>query len=202
MVKICVIFYSTYGHVFKMAEKIAEGARAAGAEVDLRRVKELLPDEVLEKMGGIEPRKEWEHIPVITAEEMTNYDGFAFGYSAKFGVQASSMKFFLESLGGLWYKNALLGKYGTVFSCTGSQHGGNEMSLFTGIIPLFHLGMVIVGVPPTFKGLSEGKEISGGSPYGMTTMTLNNTRFPSEIELDGAFAQGKHLVSMMTQKFT
>ena len=199
MVKIGVVFYSTYGHCHKLALKIAEGAKAAGAEVEIRRVKETLSDEIIGKMGGLEARKAWLAIPEVTAEDLVRWDGIAFGGPTRFGLMSAQLKTFIDSLGGLWGKNALVGKFATVFGCSGSQHGGNEMNLVTTMIPLFHLGFVIVGLPYSFAGQFEATHIVGGSPYGMSTVTLNNTKEPIEVELQGAHFQGKHLVEVMTK---
>ena len=199
-VKIGIIFYSTYGHCHKLAEKIAEGAKSVGADVEIRRVAETLPDEVVEKMGGVEARKAWMSLPVATPEDLTRYDAIAIGGPTRFGLPSAQLKTFFDSLGGLWMKDALVGKHATVFGCSSSQHGGNEMNLIMTMIPLFHLGYAVVGLPYSFKGQSETKEIVGGSPYGMTTVSLNNQKDPKAIELEGAHFQGKHLVEVMTKK--
>ena len=200
MVKIGVIFYSTYGHCFKLAEQIAEGARSAGAEVELRRVRETLSDEIVGKMGGADAKKAWEAIPIVTPDDLKKYDGIAIGGPTRFGLPSAQLKTFIDSLGGLWMKDELVGKYATVFGCSSAQHGGNEMNLIATMIPLFHLGMVLVGLPYTFKGQTSDKEIVGGTPYGMTTVTLNSQKDPAAIELEGARFQGKHLVEVMTKK--
>ena len=197
MVKIGVIFYSTYGHTYKLAEKIAEGARAAGAEAELRRIAETLPKEVIEKMGGTAAAKEWEHIPIVTAEDLTLYDGIALGTPTRFGIMAAQVSNFIATLGGLWMKDSLVGKFACVFGCSGTQHGGNETTLLTTMLPLFHLGFALVGLPYSFKGQSADAEITGGSPLGITSISLNNKRQPSKIELDGAHYQGEHLVRVL-----
>ena len=200
MVKIGVIFYSTYGHSFKLAQKIAEGAKAAGAEVELRRVRETLSDEIVGKMGGSEIRKQWLDIPEVTPEDLKGYDGIALGGPTRFGIVSAQLKTFIDQLGGLWFQDALVGKFATVFGCSGSQHGGNETNLLSTMIPLFHLGFVVVGLPYSFKGQGNDQHIIGGSPLGITTVSLNNKKEPIDIELDGAFFQGKHLVEVMTKK--
>ena len=200
MVKICVIFYTTYGHTFKLAQKIAEGAKAAGAQVDIRKIRETLPDEVIGKMGGLDARKAWADIPDITADELKTYDGIAIGGPTRFGIVSAQLKTFLDTLGGLWMTDALVGRFATVFGCSSCQHGGNETNLLSTMIPLFHLGFVVVGLPYSFKGQMNDQQIIGGSPLGITTVTLKNKKDVVDIELDGAFFQGKHLVEVMTKK--
>ena len=202
MVKIGVIFYSTYGHTFKLAQKIADGAKDAGAEVELRRIAETLPQEVVAKMGGTEAAKQWEHIPVITGDDLNRYDGIAIGIPTRFGIMAAQVSTFLATLGGHWMKDSLVGKFATVFGCSGSQHGGNETNLLFSMIPLFHLGFALVGLPYSFKGQMTDKEIVGGGPLGITSITFNNKRDVSALELEGAFFQGKHLVSTMLKTST
>ena len=199
MVKIGVIFYTTYGHTWKLALKIAEGAKAAGAEVEIRRIKETLPDEVVGKLGGLEARKQWWDIPEVTPDDLTRWDGIALGGPTRFGLAAAQVKAFIDSLGGLWMKDALVGKFATLFTSTGTQHGGNETTLITSMIPLFHLGYAIVGLPYSWKGQGDSSGITGGSPYGITTITLNGSRDVSEKELEGAKFQGNHLVTVMTK---
>ena len=200
MVKVGVIFYSTYGHTFKLAQQIAEGAKAAGAEVEIRRVQETLSDEIIGKMGGLEVRKQWESIPIVTPDDLKRYDAVAIGGGTRFGIVSAQLKTFIDSLGGLWFTDALVGKFATVFGCSGSQHGGNETNLLSTMIPLFHLGFVVVGLPYSFKGQTTADVIVGGGPLGITSLGLNNTRpEPIKIELDGAFFQGKHLVEVMTK---
>ena len=198
-VKIGVVFYSTYGHCYKLAKKVAEGAKSAGAEVEIRRIKETLSDEILGKMGGLEARKEWLSIPEVTPEDVKRWDGMAIGGPTRFGMMSAQAKTFLDSLGGLWMEKSTVGKFATIFGCSGTQHGGNETTLVTTMIPLFHLGFAVVGLPYSFAGQFEAKEIVGGSPYGMTTVTLNNKKEPIAVELEGAAFQGKHLVEVMTK---
>ena len=198
MVKIGVIFYTTYGHTYQLAEKIAEGARSAGAEVELRRIPETLPDAVVEKMGGIEARKKWWHIPEVKPEDLKKYDGIAIGGGTRFGNPSAQWKTFIDSLGGLWMENALVGKFACAFGSTSTQHGGNEMTLLTSFIPLFHLGFTIVGMK-SHQSLREGGQLSGGTPYGMSTIVGHNAREVSALELEGATVQGAHLVDVMTK---
>ena len=200
MVKIGVIFYSTYGHSFKLAEKIAEGAKAAGAEVELLRIKETLPDEILAKMHGLEARKAWAHLPEVTPDDLKKFDGIAIGGPTRFGIVSAQLKTFIDSLGQLWMQDALVGKFATVFGNSANQHGGNETNLLSTMIPLFHLGFAVVGLPGTFKGQGNDTEIVGGGPLGITSIAgPMGARQVSQIEQEGAFFVGKHLVEVMTK---
>lgn len=195
--KLQVIFYSMYGHVYKMAESIAQGARETlEVDVTLYRVPELIPAEVLEKSGAKEAQKAFEHIPVITPEIMAQGDAFIFGTPTRFGNMCSQMRNFLDQLGGLWMKNTFVGKVGSAFASTGSQHGGQETTLTSFHTTLLHLGMVIVGAPYTETRQMTMSEISGGSPYGATTIAGDGKRQPSENELAIARFQGKHVASI------
>ena len=198
MVKIGVIFYSTYGHTWKLAEKLAEGIKSKGAEVEILRIAETLPDEVVAKMGGIEPRKQWAHFPVVTADDIKRFDGIALGIPTRFGLAPAQVKSFIDSLGQVWMSGATVGKFATVFGCSGNQHGGNETNLIFSMLPLFHLGFVLVGLPYTFKGQMEDKVIAGGSPYGATSVSLKK-KDVIPVEADGAFHQGKNLIEVMTK---
>ena len=200
MVKIGVIFYSTYGHTWKLAEKIAEGAKSKGAEVEILRIAETLPDEVLTKMGGLEARKQWAHYPVATPEDVKRFDGIALGVPTRFGIVSAQLKTFIDSLGQLWFTDALVGKFAAVFGSSGGQHGGNETNLLSTMIPLFHLGFAVVGLPASFKGQSSDTEIVGGGPLGITSIAgPMGARQVSQIEQEGAFFVGKHLVEVMTK---
>ena len=200
--KIAVIFYSTYGHLHALAEKIAEGAKSHPAieKVDIFRVEETLPDEVIGKMGGLEARKKWYDIPVVDHTKLAEYDGLAFGTPTRFGIVSAQFKTFLDRLGGLWMQGALVGKYGTCFSSSGEQHGGNEMTLISLMIPMFHLGMTVVGLPSNlWKDKIKEGEITGGTPYGITSIAgAGGNRQASESELAGAYAQGRHFARMVT----
>ena len=196
--KVLVVFYSTYGHVYKMAEAIAEGAgEVGGAEVELRRVPETLPEEVLEKMGAVEAQKAFAHIPVCTVEELTNADAVIFGTPTRFGNMCGQMRQFLDATGQLWAKGALVGKVGSVFTSTATQHGGQESTLLTFHVTLLHHGFVVVGLPYAFQGQMNNDEITGGSPYGASTIAgTQGERTPTENELAGARFQGKHVASI------
>ncbi len=201
--KILVVFYSLYGHVYKMAEAVALGAREiAGAEVDLRRVPETLPKEVLEKMGAVEAQKVFAHIPVCSVEELAGADAIIFGTPTRFGNMCGQMRQFLDATGQLWAKGVLVGKVGSVFASTATQHGGQESTILSFQTTLFHHGMVIVGLPPSFQGQMRNDEITGGSPYGAATIAgTKGERSPSENELAAARFQGKH-VARITSKLS
>jgi NAD(P)H dehydrogenase (quinone) len=196
--KVLVVFYSTYGHVYKMAEAIVEGAgEVGGAEVELRRVPETLPEDVLEKMGAVETQKAFAHIPVCTVEELANADAVIFGTPTRFGNMCGQMRQFLDATDQLWAKGALVGKVGGVFTSTATQHGGQESTLLTFHVTLLHHGFVVVGLPYAFQGQMNNDEITGGSPYGASTIAgTQGERTPTENELAGARFQGKHVASI------
>ena len=198
MVKIGVIFYSTYGHTWKLAEKLAEGAKSVGAEVEILRIPETLSDEILGKMGGLEARKQWSHYPVVTPDDLKRFDAIALGVPTRFGIPPAQVKTFIDSLGQVWMSGATVGKFATVFGCSGAQHGGNETNLIFSMLPLYHLGFTLVGLPYSYKGQMEDKVIAGGSPYGATSVSLK-TKDVIPVEADGAFHQGKNLVQVMTK---
>lgn len=197
MTKVLVLYYSSYGHIETMAEAVAEGAKSvAGCSVDLKRVPELVPEEV----AAAAHIKVNQAAPIATPDELANYDAIIFGTPTRFGNMAAQMRNFLDQTGGLWFANALVGKVGSVFCSTASQHGGQETTLTSFHTTLLHHGMVIVGLPYTFKGNSEMGEISGGTPYGATTLAGNDgSRMPSENELAGARFQGKHVAEIASK---
>ncbi len=201
--KILVVFYSLYGHVYKMAEAVCAGAREeSGASVDLRRVPETLPKEVLEKMGAIEAQKAFSHIPVCTVEELAQADAIIFGTPTRFGNMCGQMRQFLDATGSLWAKGVLVGKVASVFTSTATQHGGQESTILSFHTTLLHHGMCIVGLPYSFQGQMRIDEVTGGSPYGASTIAGGKgERVPSENELAGARFQGKH-VARITSKLT
>lgn len=196
--KIHVVFYSTYGHIYQMAQAIAEGASSVpGAEVSLFQVAETLPDEVLEKMGAVEARKAFADVPVLDPKQLAEADAIIFGTPTRFGNMAGQMRAMLDATGGLWQKGALVGKVGSVFASTGTQHGGQETTLTSFHTTLFHHGMVVVGVPYSCPELVEMGEITGGTPYGATTLAgSDGSRMPSENELAIARFQGKHVAEI------
>jgi NAD(P)H dehydrogenase (quinone) len=196
--KVLVVFYSMYGHIARMAEAMAEGAReVAGAEVVLRRVPETLPPEVLEKMGAVEAQKAQAGIPVCTVDELAAADAIIFGTPTRFGNMCGQMRQFLDATGQLWAKNALVGKVGSVFTSSATQHGGQESTILSFHITLLHQGMVIVGLPYSFAGQTIATEITGGSPYGASTIaSTTGERMPSDNELAAARYQGKHVATI------
>jgi NAD(P)H dehydrogenase (quinone) len=199
--KVLVVFYSTYGHVFKMAEAVAEGVKqVAGAEVELRRVPETLPDEVLAKMGALDAQKAFSHVPVCTVDELPGADAIIFGTPTRFGNMCGQMRQFLDATGQLWANGSLVGKVGSVFTSSATQHGGQESTILSFHITLLHQGFVIAGLPYTFQGQMRNDEISGGSPYGASTIAgTSGERTPSENELEGARFQGKHVAEIASK---
>jgi NAD(P)H dehydrogenase (quinone) len=196
--KVHVVFYSTYGHIYRMAEAIAEGARSVeGAEVSLFQVPELMPETALEKSGAKAAREAFAHIPIIQPDQLPEADAIIFGTPTRFGNMAAQMRNFLDQTGGLWFQGALIGKVGSVFASTASQHGGQETTITSFHSTLLHHGMVIVGVPYSVPGLTNMAEITGGTPYGATTLAgSDGKRMPSENELAIARFQGKHVAQI------
>lgn len=194
MAKVLVLYYSSYGHIEAMAQAVAEGAaQVPGTEVALRRVPELVPEDVA-RASGI---KLDQAAPIATPDELADYDAIIFGTPTRFGNMAAQMRNFLDQTGGLWFQNKLVGKVGSVFCSTASQHGGQETTITSFHTTLLHHGMVIVGLPYTFTGNSEMGEISGGTPYGATTLSGGDgSRMPSENELAGARFQGQHVAAI------
>ncbi len=199
--KILVVFYSLYGHIYKMAEAVSAGVREVSpASVDLRRVPETLPKEVLEKMGAIEAQKAFSHIPVCTVEELAQADAIIFGTPTRFGNMCGQMRQFLDATGSLWAKGSLVGKVGSVFTSTATQHGGQESTILSFHTTLLHHGMCIVGLPYSFQGQMRIDEVTGGSPYGATTIAGGKgERSPSENELAAARFQGKHVATIASK---
>jgi len=196
--KVLIVFYSTYGHIFKMAEAVAEGVKeVTGAEAHIRRVPETLPEEVLEKMGAVEAQKAFSHVAVGTVDELAEADAIIFGTPTRFGNMCGQMRQFLDSTGQLWAKGSLVGKVGSVFASSATQHGGQESTILTFHVTLLHQGFVIVGLPYAFQGQMRIDEVTGGSPYGATTIAGGDgSRMPSENELEAARFQGKHVASI------
>jgi len=193
--KLLVVFYSMYGHIYRMAEAVADGAREVnGTEVMLRRVPETLSDEILKKMGALEAQQSFAHIPLARVEDLGEADAVIFGTPTRFGNMCGQMRQFLDATGSLWSKRALVGKVGSVFTSSGTQHGGQESTILSFHLTLLHQGMVIVGLPYTFEGQSRSDEITGCSPYGASTIAgSKGDRVPSENELAGARYQGRHV---------
>jgi NAD(P)H dehydrogenase (quinone) len=191
MPRILVLYHSTYGHVEAMAEAVAEGARSVeGAVVDIRRVPELVPEDLARKSGY----KLDQAAPLATVDELDGYDAIIIGAGTRFGTVASQMRNFLDQTGGLWAKGGLVGKVGSAFTSTASQHGGQETTLIGLIQTLLHHGMLVAGLPYAWQGQLRMDEITGGSPYGATTITGGDgSRMPSENELEGARWQGRYV---------
>lgn len=190
-----VIFYSMYGHVYRMAEAVAAGAREVpGNKVELLQVQELVPDAVLEKSGAKAARKAFAHIPFATVEGLAGADAVIFGTPTRYGMMCAQMRNFLDQTGGLWMAGKLVGKVASVFASTASQHGGQETTITSFYPTLLHLGMIVVGVPYAEQRLLEMGEVTGGTPYGATTLSnVDGSRLPSENELAIARYQGKYV---------
>jgi NAD(P)H dehydrogenase (quinone) len=195
MARVLVLYYSSYGHIEALAYAEAEGARQAGADVVVKRVPELVPEEVARKSGY---RLDQAAL-LATVAELPDYDAIIIGTPTRFGNMAAQMKNFLDRTGRLWSEDRLVGKIGSVFASSGSQHGGQESTILSAHVVLLHLGMVIVGLPYTFKGQLRMDEISGGSPYGASTLAEDGTggdRRPSANELGAARFQGRHVAEV------
>lgn len=198
MAKVLVLYYSSYGHIVKMAEAQAQGARDAGAQVDIKRVAETAPPEVVKAAGFVTDHAH----PEARVDDLAEYDAIIVGAPTRYGRMPSQMASFLDQTGGLWMKGALNGKVGGAFTSTASQHGGQETTLFSIITNLMHLGLIPVGLPYSFQAQMGVDEVKGGSPYGATTIADGNgSRQPSETELAGARFQGKHIAEIATKLF-
>jgi len=196
--KVYVVFYSLYAHVYQLAEAIAEGAKESDqTEVSLFQVPELMSDEIIDKSGAKEAKKSFSHIPIISPDQLEEADAIIFGTPTRFGNMAAQMRNFLDQTGGLWMKGGLIGKVGSVFTSTGTQHGGQETTITSFHTTLLHHGMVIVGVPYSEQRLMNMDEITGGTPYGASTLAgADGSRQPSENELAIARFQGRHVAEI------
>lgn len=196
--KVLIVYYSMYGHVHRMAEAVAEGAKEIkGSEVEMRRVPETLPEAVLSQMGALEAQKSFSQIPLCTVEELASGDAIVFGTPTRFGNMCGQMRQFLDATGQLWARGALVGKVGSVFTSSATQHGGQESTILSFHITLLHHGFVIVGLPYSFQGQMRVDEITGGSPYGASTIAGGQgERMPSDNELSAARFQGKHVAAI------
>jgi NAD(P)H dehydrogenase (quinone) len=193
MSKVLVLYYSSYGHIEKMAGAVAEGARAAGAEATVKRVPELVSEDVAKKSGF----KLDQAAPIATVDELADYDAIILGVPTRFGNMPAQMKNFLDQTGGLWFTGKLIGKVGSVFTSSATQHGGQESTILSTHTVLLHQGMVIVGLPYSFQGQMGVTEITGGSPYGASTIAgPDGSRQPSANELAGARFQGRHVAGI------
>ncbi|WP_336485301.1 NAD(P)H:quinone oxidoreductase [Methylobacterium nigriterrae] len=193
MAKVLVLYYSSWGHVEQLAHAAAEGAREAGAEVSVKRVPELVPDEVARQFHY----KLDQQAPIASPNELADYDAIIFGTPTRYGNMAAQMKQFIDQTGSLWAQGKLVGKVGSAFTSTASQHGGQETTLTSFHTVLLHHGMVIVGLPYAFQGLNGVEAVKGGTPYGATTIADGDgSRQPSQVELDGARFQGRHVATI------
>jgi NAD(P)H dehydrogenase (quinone) len=200
--RVLLVYYSMYGHVHRMAGAVAEGvAEMPGAEAVLRRVPETLPDEVLEMMGAVEAQKAMAGVPVCSLDELGAADAVIFGTPTRFGNMCGQMRQFLDATSQLWLEGALVGKVGSVFTSSSTQHGGQETTIISFHITLLHLGMIIVGLPYAFQGQMRIDEITGCSPYGASTIAGGQgERQPSVNELDGARWQGRHVATIAAKQ--
>ena len=203
MAKIQVVFYSMYGHVYKLAEVVAESAREVpDTKVSIYQVPELVPEEALEKSGAKAAREAFADIPIADPAKLAEADAIIFGTPTRFGNMAAQMRNFLDQTGQLWFKGSLVGKIGSVFASTGTQHGGQETTITSFHSTLLHHGMIIVGVPYTVPELTNMKEITGGTPYGATTLAgSDGSRRPTENELAIARFQGRHVAQIAQKLF-
>ncbi len=201
--KVLVVYYSMYGHIYKMAQAVEQGVRQVkGVDVALRRVPETLPDAVLEKMGAVEAQKLQAQVPICTVDELGDADAIIFGTPTRFGNMCGQMRQFMDATGKLWMSGTLVGKVGSVFTSSNTQHGGQESTILSFHTTLLHQGMVIVGLPYAFQGQMTMDEITGCSPYGASTIAgKDGERMPSDNELAGARFQGEH-VAKIAQKLS
>jgi NAD(P)H dehydrogenase (quinone) len=196
MTKILVLYYSSYGHIETMAEAVAAGARETGAVVDIRRVPELVPEAV----AASSHYKLDQAAPIATVEELPNYDAIIVGTGTRYGRMTSQMANFWDQTGGLWFQGKLVGKVGAAFTSTASQHGGQETTLLNILTNLMHHGMIAVGLPYSFRGQLKLDEVTGGSPYGATTIAAGDgSRQPTQNELAGASFLGRHVAEIATK---
>jgi NAD(P)H dehydrogenase (quinone) len=196
--KLLVLFYSTYGHVFRIAQAVAEGAREVpGVDVVVKRVAETLPPDVIQAMGATEAQKAFADVPVATADDLADVGAVIFGTPTRFGNMAAQMRQFLDATGGLWAQGKLVGKVGSVFASSATQHGGQESTILSFHTTLLHHGMVIVGLPYAFAGQTRIDEVTGGSPYGASTIAGGKgERMPSDNEIAAARFQGRHVAQI------
>jgi NAD(P)H dehydrogenase (quinone) len=199
--KISIVFYSMYGHIYKMAQAVEAGAKSVpDTEVSLFQVKETLSDDVLAKMGALEAKKAWAHVPIIQANQLADADALIFGIPTRFGLVVSQMQTLFDSTGQLWQKGALVGKLASIFTSTGTQHGGQETTIVHAHTFCFHQGMIVAGVPYACPQLSTMTEVTGGTPYGASTMSgPKGDRQVTENELAIARFQGKHVAEIASK---
>jgi NAD(P)H dehydrogenase (quinone) len=199
--KVLIVYYSMFGHIHRMAQAVAEGVlEVAGAEAALRRVPETVPEGILKNIGALETQRAMADTPVCTIEELADADAIIFGTPTRYGNMCGQMRQFLDATGPLWNKDAFVGKVGSVFTSSATQHGGQESTILSFHITLFHLGMTVVGLPYAFQGQRRVDEITGCSPYGASTIAgKGGKRQPSLNELEGARWQGRHVAAIATK---
>jgi len=202
--KLYVVYYSMYSHIHRMAQAVAAGANAVqGTEVIVRRVPETLNPEILQKMKALDAQKEFSHIPLCTVDELESADAILFGTPTRFGNMCGQMRQFLDATGQLWMKGAWVGKVGSVFTSSNTQHGGQETTITSFHLTLLHHGMIVVGLPYAFQGQMRTDEITGCSPYGASTIAGGKgERMPSDNELAGALFQGRHVATIASKLFS
>lgn len=196
--KLNIIFHSLYGHIWQLAKAIGEGAKGiSGVDVGMFQVEETLSQEVLAKMSALDTKKSFAHVPIAALGNLAEADAIIFGTPTRFGMMSAQMRAFLDSTGELWQKGALIGKVGSVFTSTGTQHGGQESTILSFHTTLLHHGMIVVGVPYSEQGLLKMDQVTGGTPYGSSTMAgVDGSRIPTENELLIARFQGKHVAEI------
>lgn len=195
--RVFIVCYSLYGHIYQMAGAVAEGVHDAGYAAEIFRVPETLPDEVIEKMGALSFQNEFRKLPLITPANLSSADAVIFGTPTRFGNMCAQMRAFLDATGGVWNAGGLAGKVGSVFTSSGTQHGGQESTILSFHTTLLHHGMIIAGLPYVFEGQSTMREITGCSPYGASTIAGGDgSRYPSENELAGARFQGRYVAKI------
>ena len=199
--KVLIIYYSLYGHIAKMAEAVAEGVRdVKGAVAEVKRVPETLSDDILDKMGALDIQQSFAHIPICIVDDLASADAVIFGTPTRFGNMCGQMRQFMDATGQLWMQGSLVGKVGSVFASSATQHGGQESTIISFHLTLLHQGMIIVGLPYTFKGQMGVDEITGCSPYGASTIAgPDGSRLPSANELSGARFQGRHVATIASK---
>ena len=197
MPKVLVAFYSTYGHVYRMAQAVAEGAKAAGADVTIKKFPEIIPEEKLKQMGAFEAQKQWAHVEDLKPDELADYDAILFGIPTRYGNIPGQIAVTLDQTGPLWFGGKMIGKLGSVFTSTASQHGGQETTCFNFFTFMIHQGMLITGVPYSEQALLQNDEVMGGSPYGAATIAgPKGERTPTDNELTIARSQGRHVAEL------
>ncbi|HPR51108.1 MAG TPA: NAD(P)H:quinone oxidoreductase [Deltaproteobacteria bacterium] len=202
--KVLIVYYSMYGHIHAMAQAVAHGVKEVdGAQVEIRRVPETLSQEILEKMGAVKSQESMAHVPICSVEDLAGSDAIIFGTPTRFGNMCGQMRQFLDATGSLWAKDALVGKVGSVFTSSSTQHGGQESTILSFHTTLLHLGMIVVGLPYSFKGQSVTDQVTGGSPYGASTIAApDGSRMPSDNELNAARYQGRHVATIASKLFS